>query len=713
MSRPPVVITGTGLVTSLGLSADQTWQNLLAGKSGWSGMPALETPAPDGKGGYQAVELPPGYADGLPREVRYLRWAIDQALTGAGIDGRLPYDARRCGIALGTTLHGMRSGGAFLRTGDFGFLRSFLAGNVLQQAAAHLDFGGDAFTTCSACSSSLGSVALACTLLETGQLDLVIAGGYDAVSEYAWAGFNSLRLVSDGPVRPFAKDRRGMKLGEGYAIVVLERAADAARRGAKIVATVAGWGESADAHHLTQPHPRGEGAATAMTAAIDRAGITAADIDLIAAHATGTPDNDAGEAAAIGTVFSGPTPVVGLKSHLGHTLGAAGAAELILAAAAIRDGIIPATAGVAAGDIEFPGLALATKNSASGDLRYSLNTSLGFGGANTCVVLGRAPAPVEEPGPSEYLRTGLRRVCIVGIGPILPESFDGRDTGPIPEDRYLHLLNARRVRRMSEYVKLSLAATTLAVRDAGFADAVPSDTAVVIGTTHGSAAYCVDYYRRIVESGMTAANPMLFAEGVPNAAAAHLSLMLGLKAACQTVIGSRTAGIDAVRLAALRIASGQWDRAIVGAAEEYLPLINDAYRHAGLYGDGGFATGSGAVSLVLESEDSARARGARILGTIAGGASARIRGSARDAVRSVLDRLGPADRVYSSANGTWIDRAERVTPETVSSAKLRPELFSVGPLASLPDGLAAGVSPFVLLASGYDGVVSAVRVEQD
>jgi 3-oxoacyl-[acyl-carrier-protein] synthase II len=708
MPRPPVVITGTGLVTSLGLSADQTWQNLLAGKSGWSDMPALETAAVDGKGGYQAVELPADFAAGQPREVRYLRWAIDQALTDAGALDRLPYDPRRCGIALGTTLHGMRSGGAFLRSGDFGFLRSFLAGNVLQQATAHLDFGGDAFTTCSACSSSLGSVALACTLLETGQLDLVVAGGYDAVSEYAWGGFNSLRLVSGQGLRPFAKDRRGMKLGEGYAIVILERAGDATHRGAKIVASVAGWGESADAHHLTQPHPRGEGAAAAMTAAIGRAGITAGDIDLIAAHATGTPDNDAGEAAAIAAVFARPTPVVGLKSHLGHTLGAAGAAELILAAAAIRDGIVPATAGVAAEDVEFPGLALSTGSPAVGELRHTLNTSLGFGGANTCVVLGR-PVPIAtESGPSESLRTGLRRVCIVGIGSILPESFDGRDTGPIDEQRYLHLLNARRVRRMSEYVKLSLAATTLAVRDAGFADAVPGDTAVVIGTTHGSAAYCVDYYRQIVESGMTAANPMLFAEGVPNAAAAHLSLTFGLKAACQTVIGSRTAGIDAVRLAALRIASGQWDRAIAGAAEEYLPLINDAYRHAGLYGDGGFATGSGAVSLVLEAEDSARARGARILGFITAGASARIRRSGRDAVRSVLDRLGPAGCVQGSCNGTWIDRVERGAAALI---KLRPELFSAGPLASLGDGLAGGGLPFVQLATGYDGVVSGVRIE--
>src|SRR5690606_34977483 len=161
--------------------------------------------------------------------------------------------------------HGMRAGGRFLRTGDPTPLSDFLAGDVLQRAVGDRPLEGDALTTCSACSSSLGAVALAVTLLETGQLDLVVAGGYDTVSEYAYGGFNSLRLVAEGPLRPFAKNRQGMKLGEGYGLVVLERADAAARRGAKPLAQVLGFGESADAHHLTQPHPQGEGAAAAMT----------------------------------------------------------------------------------------------------------------------------------------------------------------------------------------------------------------------------------------------------------------------------------------------------------------------------------------------------------------------------------------------------------------------------------------------------------------
>jgi 3-oxoacyl-[acyl-carrier-protein] synthase II len=194
-----------------------------------------------------------------------------------------------------------------------------------------------------------------------------------------------------------------MKLAEGYAVVVLERAADARRRGATPVARILGFGESADAHHLTQPHPQGDGAARAMAAALAAAGLTPGDIDLVVAHATGTPDNDAGEYAALSRVFGADlprVPVVGFKSHLGHTLGGAGAVELILGAMALRDGVVPPCANVGPGECEFPGLNVATGAARRAPLRATLNTSLGFGGANTCMVLGRAhDATALPPSP--------------------------------------------------------------------------------------------------------------------------------------------------------------------------------------------------------------------------------------------------------------------------------------------------------------------------
>src|SRR4051812_28495977 len=303
MAESRIVITGAEIVTCLGLSREQTWRGVAAGRCGMGELTALESPLPPGKVGGQAVDLPSDYEPQAPREVRYLKWTIQKALAEAGALDALPYEPHRCGFMLGTTLHGMRGGGRYLRTGDHAPLQQFLAGSTLELAAAGLNLTGFAATTCSACSSSLGSVALGATLLKTGQLDLVVCGGYDTISEYAYGGFNSLRLVAEGPLRPFAKDRQGMKLGEGYGIVILERADGAAARGVKPLAQVLGWGESADAHHLTQPHPEGDGAARAMSMAIGRAGIAPGEIGLVAAHATGTPDNDAAEFAAMSRVF--------------------------------------------------------------------------------------------------------------------------------------------------------------------------------------------------------------------------------------------------------------------------------------------------------------------------------------------------------------------------------------------------------------------------
>ena len=762
-----IVITGAALATSLGLSRDETWRAVRAGKCGMTKLTALESPLPPEKMGGQALDLPADYRPHDPREVRYLAWTIAAALRDAGLDSKLPYPSHRCGVILGTTLHGMRAGGAYLRSNNFEPLKTFLASHTLGRACAGFDLDGFAATACSACSSSLGAIALAMTLLEAGEVDLVIAGGYDTISEYVYGGFNSLRLVADGPLRPFASDRQGMKLAEGYGIVVLERAADAKRRGAKSIATILGCGESADAHHLTQPHPQGDGAARAIAAAFDAAGMSAGDIDLIAAHATGTPDNDAGEYAAFSRVFAEAlpkVPVVAFKSHLGHTLGGAGAVELILSAMALRDGVVPPC--VNADEPEFPGLNLSRGTEKPRKIRATLNTSLGFGGANTAAILSRSGGGAPKP------RSRHRDVVITGIGVIVPgatgnDAFAARvsqahepcwsaDTGAIAESEYLHLLNARRVRRMSEYVKLTLAATTLALKDSkldtveNFGDA----TSVILGSTHGSADFSATYYGEIVKQGLIGANPVLFAEGVPNSASAHLSLMLALKGGCQTIIGSRTSGLDALHLAALRIRSGQWDRAIVGAGEEYNAIVNGAYEHCGLYAGGncaapspdplqekGFVTGSAAVTFVLENREAFEARGAKSHGVVL--KSANFRGRPNESIESacrVLETLDSPRAVLTSASGTWIDRAEaaairRKSPSAVASSLYGhvAEHFSAAPLLAVASTLLTGRLPrmlqrlrdiiaangaepaqrFAAICTDFTGCVSGVLVEAE
>lgn len=295
------------------------------------------------------------------------------------------------------------------------------------------------------------------------------------------------------------------------------------------------------------------------------------------------------------------------------------------------------------------------------------------------------------------------------------------------------LVNARRVRRLSAYVKYSLAATTEACRDAGLDPPLGESCCALLGSVHGSAGYSTDYYREIVGQGIGAANPMLFAEGVPNAAAAHLSMAFGLKGGCQTLIGSRTGGLDALRLAALRIAAGQCDRAIVSAGEESSATVAQAYQActpaAANTGDAAESAtaaqvagpfGCGAVTLVLESADAARQRGARVRAHLTAAASAAaLDGSAHQLVaqgRRLCRSLGPAGAVLLSATdpamrrieAAWPDQPDQPgQPEPVVShlPDHLPDVFSVTPLAALAAILLTGnipMPPRVANASTHD-----------
>ena len=769
-----VVVTGAGLVTCLGLSARETWEGVVAKKRGFGPMPALEQAIPAGQTGGQAVDLPAGFWPDAVREVRYLRWAVEGALREAGLRPGV-YKPERVGVVLGTTLHGIRQGGAYLRTGSHDALEHFLGGSILEDVLVGLGVSGPAVTTCSACSSGLASIALGMTLLKAGLLDCVIAGGYDPVSEYVYAGFNSLRLVAGGDLRPFCKGRDGMKLAEGYSVVVLERAGDAAARGAVAWGKLLGFGESADAHHLTQPHPEGEGAARAAEAALGMAGVGAEVVGLVSAHATGTPGNDAAEWAGLKRVLgerAERTPVAAFKSHVGHTLGAAGATEMILSMMALREQVAPPTANVEASALEFP--VRLEEGPREADIGATMGLSLGFGGANTCMVVGRGGQPlrggsVVRPAHQVYLRP----VLITGVGVVAPEVIGNEaliarlsqgegaaaerlatqvpiseDAGGLTDEVLAPLLSARRVRRMSEYEKITLAATMEALRDAGASEdsGFTAECGAILGSMLGSTSFSEAYYRQVVNEGLGAANPMLFAEGVPNAAAAQLSMVFGVKGGCQTVIGTRSSGLEALWLAAVRIARGEWERAIVSAGEEHHGLANEIWRQWGLKaGPGfvgsvraprGFVTGSGAATVVLESEASAAGRGARararVDAAVGGAACGRGVRAMTAACARLVESLGAVDGVVVSSNGTWTDRVEAAGLRragyrgAVGSVEGHlPELLSAGPLAALAavaltgrvparlfDGESAGggARSVGLLCTDFAGSVGAVRV---
>ena len=395
-----------------------------------------------------------------------------------------------------------------------------------------------------------------------------------------------------------------------------EHASAAHARGATCQARLLGCGGSSDAHHLTQPAPDGSGAARAIGRALTQAEVDPTQIGLASAHATATLDNDAGEAKGWAAALNGHrAPTVGLKSRMGHTLGAAGLLESALCAGVFADEPLPTTAKVLPEDLpeDAPNLLTGQPQTPAAPVQATAHAALGFGGANACTVLGAPQQAQAKDLPT------LRPVVISGAGVLLPDA----DATTLTDDALFAHIHPRKTRRQSRLSKLALAGAKLALEDAGLEEADRAGMAGFLGTCHGAVAYCHDYYRDVVDSGLALANPMLFAEGVPNAAAAHLAMTHKLTGPCQAIIGTATSGLQALRMAALGVSLGIWPRALVVSAEEQHDLLRRAWGplksrpHR-----------EGAAALVIEPETTAT----RSLGKIT--ATADASGSMRKALKN-------------------------------------------------------------------------------
>jgi 3-oxoacyl-[acyl-carrier-protein] synthase II len=236
-----------------------------------------------------------------------------------------------------------------------------------------------------ACASGTNAIGHAFNCVRSGRYQRVLTGGYDAISELVFVGFDSLQASTPERCRPFDRERSGLVLGEGAAVLALENLAMAQERGASILAEIIGYGISTDNFHLTQPDPSGSGPRQAMEGALESAGISSAEIDYINAHGTATPFNDAAEGKAIAELFDG-VPVSSTKGMMGHSLGAAGAVEAIIGILALQHQLLPPNINFRHGD---PGLDLniVANDVQAGRVRTVLSNSFGFGGTNASLIM--------------------------------------------------------------------------------------------------------------------------------------------------------------------------------------------------------------------------------------------------------------------------------------------------------------------------------------
>jgi len=371
-------VTGCGVLSPFGRGVEALWEGLAAGRS--AAGPIARFRADDLTPNVAAEVTEPGLDD-ADRAGAFALEAARQALADAG----LATAPRHAGIVLGTTLGGME----IFESWD-GAARDDLERVPYFAPAARvartLGCGGPVVTPQLACASGTHALAMAGDLVRTGAADVVLAGGADLLCRFVVAGFNALRATAPS-ARPFDRARAGLILGEGAAVLVIESAAHAAARGARVRARLAGVGAAADATHMTAPDREGGGAVRAMTAALADAGLAPQAVDFVSAHGTGTVYNDAMEARAIARVFGpGGVAVNSIKGAVGHMLGAAGALEAVLCVEVLARGLIPPTIGLREVDPACSALDLVRDAPRSHETRIVLSTSSGFAGANAALV---------------------------------------------------------------------------------------------------------------------------------------------------------------------------------------------------------------------------------------------------------------------------------------------------------------------------------------
>lgn len=400
-----VAVTGMGLVTALGSNADATWRNLIAGKSGVRPVELFDVSTCRSRNAAEVGELPvpddwlgSKHTRHLDRANGMVLLAAHEALCQASLT--LPRSPLPAFLVLGTTGGGMRSGELFHRQWFAGkqtrvggrLLRNYVAQQQALDLQQAFGIAGPIVSTANACATGTNAIGYAFHLVRSGQWETVICGGYDALCELIFAGFDSLQALTTTHCRPFDRNRNGLVLGEGAAMFVLENFEHATRRGATILGEVAGYGQSIDTHHLTQPHPEGDGAVLAMQRAIESAGLTVADIDHINAHGTATIQNDAMESKAIRRCFgtrADEIPVTAVKAAVGHSLGGAGAVEAAISLLSLGNQCVPPTLNYETPD---PGcqLRIIGNHALPHRIRTVLSNSFGFGGSNAAVVFRKA-----------------------------------------------------------------------------------------------------------------------------------------------------------------------------------------------------------------------------------------------------------------------------------------------------------------------------------
>ena len=569
MGSTKVYITGAGIVSSVGCGKAEVERSLREGRSGIGAFRLLpsvhhELPCGEVRLSNEELRLALGIPEGHPCNrtallgIEAIRQALEQS--------RVPVEGAF--LISGTTVGGMddteRHFLDMLEKDDhLKLLSSHDSGSTTWLMADYFHIPRSrSITVSTACSSAANAMIVAANMIRTGQADVVVAGGSEALTLFHLNGFNSLMILDKERCRPFDATRAGLNLGEGAAFMVLESEESVRRRGGKPLAVLSGYGNKCDAFHQTASSENGEGAFLAMEEALEMAGLSPDDIDYVNAHGTGTPNNDASESAAMQRLFADALPPVSsTKSFTGHTTSASGGIEMVICLQALLGGFIPANLGW---KNQMPGGITPSLGMSDVALRHVMCNSFGFGGNDSSLIISSLE---ENEGCAVAGGTSGEGTCrAVTLSTV-------SSTPDLPLDNLKEFMSPMESRRLCKLLKSAMMTSLTALRDAG----IETPDAIIVGTTFGMLENSEKFLIQMCREGEQGLSPTLFMQSTHNTIAGSLAIRTRCHGynATYTQKGKDEALALCLRDAETLMRLGKIRTALVGYHNEVTPALHD------------------------------------------------------------------------------------------------------------------------------------------
>ncbi|MCR5658722.1 MAG: beta-ketoacyl-[acyl-carrier-protein] synthase family protein [Bacteroidales bacterium] len=611
----PILVTGTGVVSAIGLGKAQTLDALLNGRSGVGELKYLKT----GHKEFPVGEVKLTDAEmraqlGIPKFAITTRTALmgmlalKEALQDTGLT---PEMLPKVGFISGTTVGGMDMSEQYYldyihSEAHKEYISAHDCGSCTEMTANH--FGKFAFVTTlsTACSSAANAIILGANMIRCGEADIVVVGGSECITKFHLNGFNSLMILDTNPCRPFDATRNGLNLGEGAAYLVLETEESAQRRGVKAQALLSGYGNACDAFHQTASSPEGEGAYRAMKEALELAGIQSSEIDYINAHGTGTPNNDASESQAMKRLFGDQVPPVSsTKPFTGHTTSASGSIEAVFCVLALQNGFLPVNLNwsQAMEDGIVP-VSQPTKK----ELKHILCNAFGFGGNDSSLLLSSVKVPelVEGPTLNDGASTGSATCYILSAKQIsiqqplseewmqAPIHYDVPFTRSI-DPSYKDYVSPIEARRMGKILKRAVATSKEALSSSGLA----AVDAIITGTGYGCIENTEFFLDALSNEGEQLLKPTYFMQSTHNTISSLVAIQTKNHGYNVTYAHKSISFDSALQDAWWQFKLGKINSALVGGHDEMTETFYHILKKGGVMGHDEERCGEAAVSVVL------------------------------------------------------------------------------------------------------------------